>query len=317
MSFPSADWLRQGERERNADDHQEPRPAAVVARSEEHSGPDLSFVESSIEQTGPIASPDGTGRQAGEDSREGEEGRQAGPFQTGSSLNQGMNPIDQPAVHRDLFADARAYVAPASVSSALPASDLASSGADEASPSIMEAPFEHPSIGQREARDAGVLSATERAIFGPAQTARPADADIDDRNAAARGEDDPGADRGGERSLQAGVFAPAGAGTTADGPFRPVFEPGSVFERLSQGQLKPKEPAVVVDGMSSDDARTTTDYSMQFQMARRRQLLPFLALNPHLYAALYEFLESLEDPDVESGLANNDGYADFKKGSSR
>lgn len=114
--------------------------------------------------------------------------------------------------------------------------------------------------------------------------------------------------------------AAAPADPAADGAaaaYRPVFEPGSVFERLSRGEFERKEPAVVVDGMTSDDARTTTDYNMQFEMARKRPLLPFLALNPHLYHKLYEFLESLDDPDIDAGLEDNDGYAEYKKGSSR
>lgn len=121
-----------------------------------------------------------------------------------------------------------------------------------------------------------------------------------------------------EATPEGGANAGSAAGASTDGPaYTPVFEPGSVFERLSRGEFETKEPAVVVDGLNSDDARTTTDYHVQFQMARKRPLLPFLALNPHLYHELYEFLESLEDPNIDAGLEHNDGYAEYKKGSSR
>ena len=216
------------------------------------------------------------------------------------SLHMG-EPARESIPSRDLFADAKAYGAGTepdagrtprtSQTERTDASDWLYGGMRTAQPE----PSSTPAVG-----------AVEQSVFGRTQPA-------DDRSAAPTAEASEAATPASESASTFDAFGDVEDGTA----FKPVFEPGSVFERLSRGELKPKEPAVVIDGMSSDDARTTTDYNMQFQMARKRQLLPFLALNPNLYDDLYEFLESLEDPDIDSGLASNDGYADFKKGSSR
>ena len=52
------------------------------------------------------------------------------------------------------------------------------------------------------------------------------------------------------------------------GVHTPVFEPGSVFERVAKGELKAQEPAVEVDGLTSDEAKTTQDFNVQFEVAR-------------------------------------------------
>lgn len=61
------------------------------------------------------------------------------------------------------------------------------------------------------------------------------------------------------------------------GVHTPVFEPGSVFERVAKGELKAQEPAVEVDGLTSDEAKTTQDFNVQFEVARHPELLAFLA----------------------------------------
>lgn len=174
---------------------------------------------------------------------------------------------------------------------------------------------EEAARAEREAAEREARAAEQAEREAAAQAAAPQNA------SALAWEDDPFDATGtGDADLSGEADAVAPADPAADGAaaaYRPVFEPGSVFERLSRGEFERKEPAVVVDGMTSDDARTTTDYNMQFEMARKRPLLPFLALNPHLYHKLYEFLESLDDPDIDAGLEDNDGYTEYKKGSSR
>lgn len=87
------------------------------------------------------------------------------------------------------------------------------------------------------------------------------------------------------------------------------FEPGSVFDRLTRGEMGGQSaPQVVVDGLTSDEARHSADHDKQFQMARHRQLLPFLAANPYLYQELYDWLASIPDPVIAAALDHNPGY---------
>ena len=51
------------------------------------------------------------------------------------------------------------------------------------------------------------------------------------------------------------------------GSFRPAFEPGSVFELVSKGRLAAAEPKIEVNGYTSDQAKTTEDYTEQFAIA--------------------------------------------------
>ena len=96
--------------------------------------------------------------------------------------------------------------------------------------------------------------------------------------------------------------------------YTPAFEAGSVFDRVSRGEFnKPSEPAVEVDGMTSDEARTTTDMSLQFEMARHAELLPFLAMNPALYDDLYAWLAAQGNRDIDEALANNAGYQSYRE----
>ncbi len=96
-----------------------------------------------------------------------------------------------------------------------------------------------------------------------------------------------------------------------DQVYQPAFEPGSVFERVSKGDYDRGQEAIVVDGMSSDDAKRTGDFALQFAMAKHRQLLPFLAMNPALYDDLYAWLEAQGDQDIDAALRNNDGYHEY------
>lgn len=101
----------------------------------------------------------------------------------------------------------------------------------------------------------------------------------------------------------------ADVSATAQGAkYQPVFEAGSVFERLSRGEFAPQEQVIEVDGLSSDDAKRTHDFDLQFEMANHPQLLPFLAMNPALYDDLYAWLEVQGNADIDAALSDNDGY---------
>ncbi|KAB8286737.1 fimv [Bifidobacterium ramosum] len=99
----------------------------------------------------------------------------------------------------------------------------------------------------------------------------------------------------------------------ATGTYAPVFEPGSVFDRVAKGDFKRPEPSVEVDGLTSDEAKRTGDFSVQFHMARYPQLLPFLAMNPSLYDDLYAWLSAQGNRDIDAALENNPGYQDYRK----
>lgn len=95
--------------------------------------------------------------------------------------------------------------------------------------------------------------------------------------------------------------------------FTPAFEPGSVFERVANGDFdKPKE-LIEAGGYTSDDARRSDDFTEQFEMARHAELLPFLAMNPTLYDDLYEWLAAQSNADIDEALSRNPGYEDYRK----
>ncbi|NEG96385.1 FHA domain-containing protein [Bifidobacterium sp. SMB2] len=106
----------------------------------------------------------------------------------------------------------------------------------------------------------------------------------------------------------------ASSSASSQPQFTPVFEAGSVFERLSKGETEHEEPGIEVDGLSSADAKTTRDFDLQFEMARHPELLPFLALNPSLYDDLYKWLELQGNADIDQALKNNQGYQEYLAG---
>lgn len=95
--------------------------------------------------------------------------------------------------------------------------------------------------------------------------------------------------------------------------FKPAFEPGSVFDRVAKGELAKQEQTIEVDGLTSDDAKRTDDFTVQFEMARHPELLPFLAMNPSLYDDLYAWLGALGNADIDAALSHNPGYAEYRK----
>ena len=71
--------------------------------------------------------------------------------------------------------------------------------------------------------------------------------------------------------------------------------------------------SIEVDGLTSDEAKRTDDFTVQFEMARHPQLLPFLAMNPSLYDDLYAWLSALGNQDIDAALSRNPGYAEYRK----
>lgn len=97
----------------------------------------------------------------------------------------------------------------------------------------------------------------------------------------------------------------------ATGVYTPAFEPGSVFDRVAKGELKVAQQMIEVDGMTSEDAKSTQDFSRQFDMARHPELLAFLAMNPYLYDDLYAWLAARGEADIDEALSHNQGYRDY------
>ena len=97
------------------------------------------------------------------------------------------------------------------------------------------------------------------------------------------------------------------------GVHTPVYELGSVFERVAKGELKAQEPAVEVDGLTSDEAKTTQDFNVQFEVARHPELLAFLAMNPYLYDDMYSWLAARGEADIDEALSHNKGYQEYRE----
>ena len=114
-----------------------------------------------------------------------------------------------------------------------------------------------------------------------------------------------------DQPVQVSVADLGEADTT--GVYTPAFEPGSVFDRVSKGELKAQEPVVEVDGLTSDDAKTTQDFSTQFEIARHPELLAFLAMNPYLYDDMYAWLAARGEADIDEALSHNKGYQEYRE----
>ncbi|MBR4399983.1 MAG: FHA domain-containing protein [Aeriscardovia sp.] len=88
---------------------------------------------------------------------------------------------------------------------------------------------------------------------------------------------------------------------------------GSLFERLSRQKRRQNGVIRLENGMTSEEAERTESFARQFELAKHREMLPFLALNPNLYSDLYMWLEALGDPVISAALQTNRGYQAFKK----
>lgn len=92
-----------------------------------------------------------------------------------------------------------------------------------------------------------------------------------------------------------------------------VFEPGSVFTRLSNEEHNAHDDVIEVEGFTSHQAQKSEDFTEQFEMAKYSQLLPFLAMNPSLYDDLYAWLAAQGNDDIDKALEDNPGYEEYRK----
>lgn len=200
--------------------------------------------------------------------------------QTAASLQDQLQAAQEPA-SRDLFEDA--------LSDALHIDTATAQDADEAhdsdTPQGDDAAEHAPDVVQE--------TATSSTVFTPLASSVSADDNVEDvaRN---------------QPSL-------ANEGNTSDAQhsFTPMFEPGSVFAKVSQGAFSKKQHVVEAGGFTSDDARTSHDFTKQFDMARHPELLPFLAMNTSLYDDLYAWLAAQGNQDIDAALQSNTGYQEY------
>ena len=176
--------------------------------------------------------------------------------------------------------------------------------AAQASPAAQYAPAAQDTQAAQPAQAAPVMQATQPVQSVPQQASQTAESQ--DYSRFAR----PAA--GQPAAQQPGMQQPQVSADPQQN-FKPVFEPGSVFERVSRGDFDKQEQMVEVGGYTSQQAKTTSDYTVQFQIARHAQLLPFLAMNPSLYDDLYTWLAAQGNADVDAALSRNQGYQEYRK----
>ena len=279
------------------------------------------------------------------------------------NITQPVTKNDEPAIPRDLFADALAQhaeqeterktqqamdsvalpkqqtepesstVAPASkhsrISGIVPVDAIAHAVVKH-SPSTSEPAVASVAVVESDAA-AGASKSAENVQSENTQpeTAQPATAQSETDQPAADVPDDQQrtAAEAYQESIAAGVAdqQPAAETETAQqsvseasdiystGVHTPVFEPGSVFERVAKGELKAQEPAVEVDGLTSDEAKNTQDFNVQFEVARHPELLAFLAMNPYLYDDMYSWLAARGEADIDEALSHNKGYQEYRE----
>lgn len=145
------------------------------------------------------------------------------------------------------------------------------------------------------------------------QNGQPAESSVQSAQSAQSAQSNQPAQSGQSADADPDRTEPAGDVETASGGYVPVFEPGSVFERVSRGDFAAPQPLVEAGGFTSDEARRTTDFDAQFEIARHPQLLPFLALNPALYDDLYGWLAARGDKDIDAALQDNPGYQEYRE----
>lgn len=260
------------------------------------------------------------------------------------NITQPVTKNDEPAIPRDLFADALAQhaeqeterktqqamdsvvlpkqqtepesstVAPASkhsrISGIVPVDAIAHAVVKH-SPSTSEPAVVSAAVVESDAA-AGASKSAENVQSENTQpeTAQPATAQSETDQPAADVPDDqqPAAET---ETAQQSVSEASDIYST--GVHTPVFEPGSVFERVAKGELKAQEPAVEVDGLTSDEAKTTQDFNVQFEVARHPELLAFLAMNPYLYDDMYSWLAARGEADIDEALSHNKGYQEYRE----
>ncbi|WP_165775841.1 FHA domain-containing protein [Bifidobacterium scaligerum] len=166
-----------------------------------------------------------------------------------------------------------------------------------------------PADDAHEPTTATVEAAAQEADDASAEAAQPSDEPS--RNA----QDAPNGDAAMPDHASDDAYRPVAAADETDttGTYTPAFEPGSVFERVAKGELKAAEPVIEVAGITSDEARTTQDFNVQFEAARHPELMAFLAMNPYLYDDMYAWLAARGEADIDEALEHNQGYREYRE----
>lgn len=227
----------------------------------------------------------------------------------------GIVPVD--AIAHAVVKHAPSTSEPAVASAAVVESDAAA-GASKSAENVQSAPNtrnagdsqpadtveQHAEVAQPEAAQSeNTQSETAQPTTTQPETAQPATDAPEDQQLATET----------ETAQQSVSEAYEASDIYSTGVHTPVFEPGSVFERVAKSELKAQEPAVEVDGLTSDEAKTTQDFNVQFEVARHPELLAFLAMNPYLYDDMYSWLAARGEADIDEALSHNKGYQEYRE----
>ena len=227
----------------------------------------------------------------------------------------GIVPVD--AIAHAVVKHAPSTSEPAVASAAVVESDVVA-GASKSAENVQSAPntddsqpvdavAQHSEGTQSEAAQSeNTQSETAQSTTTQPETAQPATDAPEDQQLATETET-------AQQSVSEAYEASEASDIYSTGVHTPVFEPGSVFERVAKGELKAQEPAVEVDGLTSDEAKTTQDFNVQFEVARHPELLAFLAMNPYLYDDMYSWLAARGEADIDEALSHNKGYQEYRE----
>lgn len=233
----------------------------------------------------------------------------------------GIVPVD--AIAHAVVKHAPSTSEPAVASAAVVESDAAA-GASKSAENVQSAPNtrnagdsqpadtveQHAEVAQPEAAREAEAAQSENT---QPETAQPATAQSETAQPATDAPEDQQLATETETAQQSVSEAYEASDIYSTGVHTPVFEPGSVFERVAKGELKAQEPAVEVDGLTSDEAKTTQDFNVQFEVARHPELLAFLAMNPYLYDDMYSWLAARGEADIDEALSHNKGYQEYRE----
>lgn len=233
----------------------------------------------------------------------------------------GIVPVD--AIAHAVVKHAPSTSEPAVASAAVVESDAAA-GASKLAENVQSAPNtrnagdsqpadtveQHAEVAQPEAAREAEAAQSENT---QPETAQPATAQSETAQPATDAPEDQQLATETETAQQSVSEAYEASDIYSTGVHTPVFEPGSVFERVAKGELKAQEPAVEVDGLTSDEAKTTQDFNVQFEVARHPELLAFLAMNPYLYDDMYSWLAARGEADIDEALSHNKGYQEYRE----
>ncbi|MGE4622659.1 FHA domain-containing protein [Bifidobacterium longum] len=224
----------------------------------------------------------------------------------------GIVPVD--AIAHAVVKHAPSTSEPAAASAAVVESDVVA-GASKSAENVQSAPNTDDSqpVDAVAQHSEGTQSEAAQSENTQSETAQPTTAQPETAQPATDAPEDQQLATETETAQQSVSEAYEASDIYSTGVHTPVFEPGSVFERVAKGELKAQEPAVEVDGLTSDEAKTTQDFNVQFEVARHPELLAFLAMNPYLYDDMYSWLAARGEADIDEALSHNKGYQEYRE----